>query len=67
MDEGLVSANVQKRLADANSELDLDDATKIIGCYKAADEAGSQPGSVVRSSADEARPCVLQEYSQPRS
>lgn len=35
MDEGLVSANVQNRLADANSELDLDDATKIIGCYKA--------------------------------
>jgi predicted helicase len=26
---------VQKRLADENSELDLDDATKIIGCYKA--------------------------------
>lgn len=35
MDEGLVSTNVQKRLADENSELDLDDATKIIGCYKA--------------------------------
>lgn len=35
MDEGLVSANVQKRLADENSEFDLDDATKIIGCYKA--------------------------------
>ena len=35
MDEGLVSASVQKRLADENSELDLDDATKIIGCYKA--------------------------------
>ncbi len=35
MDEGLVSANVQRRLADENSELDLDDATKIIGCYKA--------------------------------
>ena len=35
MDEGLVSANVQKRLADASSELNLDDATKIIGCYKA--------------------------------
>ena len=35
MDEGLVSANVQNRLADENSELDLDDATKIIGCYKA--------------------------------
>ncbi|WP_334193894.1 DEAD/DEAH box helicase [Pararhodobacter sp.] len=35
MDEGLVSASVQKRLADSSSELDLDDATKIIGCYKA--------------------------------
>lgn len=35
MDEGLVSASVQKRLADENTELDLDDATKIIGCYKA--------------------------------
>ncbi len=35
MDKGLVSASVQKRLADQNSELDLDDATKIIGCYKA--------------------------------
>jgi len=35
MDEGLVSASVQKRLADENSEIDLDDATKIIGCYKA--------------------------------
>ena len=35
MDEGLVSTSIQKRLADENSELDLDDATKIIGCYKA--------------------------------
>ena len=35
MDEGLVSANVQRRLAHEGSELDLDDATKIIGCYKA--------------------------------
>lgn len=35
MDEGLVSAGVQKRLGDAGSELVLDDATKIIGCYKA--------------------------------
>jgi predicted helicase len=32
---GLVSAAVQKRLGDAGSELVLDDATKIIGCYKA--------------------------------
>ncbi|WP_455479308.1 DEAD/DEAH box helicase [Bartonella sp. B23] len=35
MDEKLVSSAVQKRLSDAQSELVLDDATKIIGCYKA--------------------------------
>jgi len=35
MDEGLISTSVQKRLADSASELVLDDATKIIGCYKA--------------------------------
>ncbi|MGO6748788.1 DEAD/DEAH box helicase [Rhizobium ruizarguesonis] len=35
VDEAIVSAGVQNRLADANSELKLDDATKIIGCYKA--------------------------------
>ena len=35
MDEGLISASVQKRLADSTSELVLDDATKIVGCYKA--------------------------------
>ncbi|EJF90113.1 DEAD/DEAH box helicase [Bartonella melophagi] len=34
MDEGLVSSAVQKRLSDSKS-LILDDATKIIGCYKA--------------------------------
>uniref|UniRef100_UPI0030DBBC85 DEAD/DEAH box helicase n=1 Tax=uncultured Parvibaculum sp. TaxID=291828 RepID=UPI0030DBBC85 len=35
MDEGLVSSAVQRRLGDGTSELVLDDATKIIGCYKA--------------------------------
>lgn len=35
VDEAIVSAGVQKRLADANNQLILDDATKIIGCYKA--------------------------------
>ena len=35
MDEGLISTGVQKRLADSASELVLDDATKIVGCYKA--------------------------------
>ena len=35
MDEGLVSSAVQKRLGDGASELVLDDATKIVGCYKA--------------------------------
>ncbi|WP_208431758.1 DEAD/DEAH box helicase [Bartonella schoenbuchensis] len=35
MDEKLVSSAVQKRLSDSDSKLILDDATKIIGCYKA--------------------------------
>ncbi|WP_142415972.1 DEAD/DEAH box helicase [Bartonella massiliensis] len=35
MDEKLVSSAVQKRLSDSESALILDDATKIIGCYKA--------------------------------
>ncbi|WP_019221089.1 DEAD/DEAH box helicase [Bartonella senegalensis] len=35
MDEKLVSSAVQKRLSDSESTLVLDDATKIIGCYKA--------------------------------
>ena len=34
MDEGIVSDSVQRRLAEG-AELTLDDATKIIGCYKA--------------------------------
>jgi len=34
VDEGLISAGVQNRLAQS-SEMKLDDATKIIGCYKA--------------------------------
>jgi predicted helicase len=35
MDEGLVARSVQKRMADEGNALQLDDATKIIGCYKA--------------------------------
>ncbi|WP_330168300.1 DEAD/DEAH box helicase [Bartonella grahamii] len=35
VDEKLISSAVQKRLSDDQSELVLDDATKIIGCYKA--------------------------------
>jgi predicted helicase len=44
MDEGRVSASVQKRLADGNSELVLDDATKIVGCWKALSKTGLAPG-----------------------
>ena len=40
MDESQVSAAVQKRLADENSELALDDATKIVGCWKALSKTG---------------------------
>lgn len=39
MDEGLISSAIQKRLGDGSSELVLDDATKIIGCYKALTKA----------------------------
>ncbi len=44
MDEGHISASVQKRLADGNSELVLDDATKIVGCWKALSKTGLAPG-----------------------
>lgn len=40
VDEQLVSSSVQRRLADGTSELKLDDATKIIGCYKALTKQG---------------------------
>ncbi len=35
VDEEVVSSSVQNRLSDENSELVLDDVTKIIGCYRA--------------------------------
>ena len=40
MDESVVSSAVQKRLSDENSELTLDDATKIAGCWKALSKVG---------------------------
>lgn len=44
MDEAIVSRSVQSRLADAGNELQLDDATKIIGCYKALLKQGDADG-----------------------
>jgi len=35
VDETIVSESIQKRLIDMDNELILDDATKIIGCYRA--------------------------------
>ena len=40
IDEEMVSAGLQDRLADEGSELKLDDATKIIGCYRALAKRG---------------------------
>lgn len=40
VDEAMVSGGVQARLADGGTELKLDDATKIIGCYKALIKSG---------------------------
>ena len=44
MDEGQVSAAVQQRLADKGSELGLDDATRIVGCWKALSKTGLSIG-----------------------
>lgn len=44
MDEAIVSRSVQSRLSDAENELQLDDATKIIGCYKALLKQGDADG-----------------------
>lgn len=43
VDEVSVSASIQKRLSDENSQLVLDDATKIVGCYKALTKADLKP------------------------
>ncbi|MFI9653064.1 restriction endonuclease, partial [Guyparkeria halopsychrophila] len=39
MDEGLVSRGLQKALSSGTNELQLDDASRIIGCYKALTKA----------------------------
>jgi predicted helicase len=39
VDEGMVSTSLQNRLKDEDNALKLDDATKIIGCYKALTKA----------------------------
>ena len=51
MDEGQVSTAVQKRLADKDTELVLDDATKIVGCWKALSKTG-----FTETSADDSGP-----------
>ena len=43
VDEGLVSATIQNRLRDG-PELTLDDATKIVGCYKALRKRDASDG-----------------------
>jgi len=54
VDEGMVSSSIQNRLKDG-VELTLDDATKIIGCYKAltksdlATDLGSDPSPMRRA------------------
>ena len=45
IDEAIVSAGVQNRLADGGTELKLDDATKYIGCYRALAKRGFEEES----------------------
>lgn len=40
IDDNIVSQSVQKRLAETNNQLKLNDATKIVGCYKALAKIG---------------------------
>jgi predicted helicase len=55
VDEGSVSASLQKALSDENSELKLDDATKLVGCYRAltkmdlSHEPGVHPAPMKRA------------------
>ncbi|MER6097265.1 type ISP restriction/modification enzyme [Streptomyces sp. NPDC001728] len=52
IDEGQIAESLQQQLADANNELSLDDAAKIVGCWnglakrtgKLADGTGFEPG-----------------------
>ena len=40
LDEGEVAADVQQRLSNSDKSLNLDDVTKIVGCYKALNKKG---------------------------
>ena len=51
MDEVQVSTAVQKRLSDEQSELRMDDVTKIIGCWKSLSKIG-----LVKGSAEDSKP-----------
>ena len=65
MDEGQVSGAVQKRLTDKDSELVLDDATKIVGCWKALAKSGLEEGAVAPPPPPHAPgPGVLQQHQE---
>ena len=49
MDEDMISAGLQDRLADEESELKLDDVTKIIGCYRALAKRGIKETAIEAS------------------
>jgi predicted helicase len=43
VDEGSISEGIQRLLADGGNELKLDDASKIVGCYKALTKSDLKP------------------------
>lgn len=43
VDEGSISEGIQRLLADGGNELKLDDASKIVGCYKALTKTDLKP------------------------
>lgn len=62
VDESYVSKRFQRLLADENSELTLDDAAKIVGCWNGLSKRALTPDEFARPRADEAGGRVRPEY-----
>ena len=64
MDEGQVSSSVQRRLQDEDSQLILDDATKIVGCWKALSKIRACAGGGGRFRTDAPRAGLLPRHQE---
>jgi predicted helicase len=55
VDEAKIARDMQARLSDENSELKLDDASKIIGCYRALGKFNKMDGNTGKVATDESK------------